>query len=163
MKVLRFFNNEVMVIEQLPGSWVLVGHPQLEFIVGVNASAGDVERGTSGRWGKEGTDRRKCAISSGCSHISPTKGMRDRVAGVRIFRALRRGLWANAMPVVPLGRGKSWEELWEGRAVGPGEPPLRGWDHRRFDPQHPVRGWCGSPALGNHTGVAYVRMGLINW
>ena len=69
--------------------------------------------------------------------------VRDRVTGVRAFRALWSRLSSYAVPVVSHGWGETRAELGEGHAVCPGEAPLRGRDRRRADSQQPVWGEGG--------------------
>ena len=107
----------------------------------------------SGRWEKEGTERRKRATSSGRSHMSPIE------RSVGLAGQLKRcgtewqgsahsghsgvGFSSYAVPVVSHGWGETRAELGEGRAVCPGEAQLRGRDRRRADSQQPVWGEGG--------------------
>ena len=125
--------------------------------------AGDVERRRFGRGRgelrkmRERRDREEeaCHLQWSLPHVAhwevggsgrTVEEVRDRVTGVRIFRALWSRLSSYAVPLVSHGWGETRAELGEGRAVCPGEALLRGRDRRRADSQQPV--WGKGLAVG---------------
>ena len=129
-------------------------------VVVANAPAEGVGRGRFGRGRgelrkvRERRDREEeaCHLQWSFPHVAhwevggsgrTAEEMRDRVTGVCAFRALWSRLSSYAVPVVSYGWGQTRAELGEGRAVCPGEAPLRGRDCRRADFQQPVWGEGG--------------------